>query len=54
MYITIDKKQHQIPAGSTAKDTFDSLKLVMPEIANGTLKKDGDNYKVEKKIAKLG
>ena len=54
MYITIDKKQYPVPAGSTAKETFESLQMVMPEIANAKLKKDGDNYKVEKKIARLG
>jgi len=52
--IKINGKKYPIPDGSTPKATYDSLKMVMPEITNSKLTKDGDNYKVETSYGRKG
>ncbi len=53
-HIKHDGKKYDIPAGSTAKQTFDSLKMAVPELSNATLKKDGDNWKAETSYGRKG
>lgn len=43
--IMVNKKEYPIPEGSTAEDTFEGLKLVMPELSNAKLEKHGDNWR---------
>jgi UPF0288 family protein (methanogenesis marker protein 3) len=47
-------QSYDIPAGSTAEDTFDSLKAALPELSNATLVKDGDDYKAQVNYGKKG
>ncbi|MFA5252996.1 MAG: hypothetical protein WC454_10495 [Phycisphaerae bacterium] len=47
-------QSYDIPAGSTAEDTFESLKAAMPELSNAKLVKDGENYKTEVSYGKKG
>lgn len=37
-------KTFPIAEGSTAQQTLEALKMVMPELENATLKKDGEDY----------
>jgi len=53
-HITHNNKKYDIPAGSTAKQVFESLQQVMPELANAKLVKDGDNFKAEVSYGKKG
>ena len=53
-HIKFHKKKYDIPEGSTAKDTLESLKTVLPELANATLKKDGENFTAEVSYGKKG
>lgn len=53
-YIEFNGKKYTIPDGSTAKDTFESLKMAIPEMSNGKLKAKGINFIVETKPASKG
>ena len=53
-HIKHNNKKYEIPAGATAESTFESLKQVLPELGNGKLEKDGDNYKVKINYGKKG
>lgn len=53
-YIEHNGQKTEIPSGSTAKATFESLQMVYPELANAKLKKDGDNYKAEVSYGRKG
>ena len=53
-HIKHNSKEYDIPAGSTPQAAFESLKTVIPELANATLKKDGDNYKAEVSYGRKG
>ncbi len=52
--IDVNGKKYEIPAGSTAADTFESLKQALPELSNAKLKKVGDNYKANVTYGKKG
>lgn len=45
---------YEIPKGSTAKKTFESLVQAVPEMANGKLKPKGSNWIVETDLPTLG
>lgn len=53
-HIKFNSKKYEIPAGSTAQQTFESLKLVMPDMANARLTKDGDNWVAKNNFAEKG
>lgn len=53
-HIMHNGKKYDIPAGSTAAETFESLKQVLPELSNAKYVPDGDNYKVEVSYGKKG
>ena len=53
-FIKNGKKEYEIPEGSTAKETFESLKMAIPELANSKLVKDGPNYKTQVSYGKKG
>ncbi len=52
--IDVQGKKYEIPEGSTAQDTFEGLKLVMPELSNAKLEADGDNYKANVTYGRKG
>lgn len=54
MHITANGKKYDVPTGSTAEDTFESLKSVLPELSNAKLEKDGDNFKAAVSYGKKG
>ena len=47
-------KSYEIPEGSTAEATMESLKAVIPELASATLKAEGENYVAETSFGKKG
>lgn len=53
-HISHNGKKYDIPEGSDPQDVLDSLSAAIPELANATLKKDGDNYKAETNFGKKG
>jgi len=53
-FIKHNNKKYDIPAGSTAEATFESLQAVLPELANAKLVKDGDNFKADVNFGKKG
>ena len=53
-YIEHNGKKYSIPAGSSAADTFDSLKAALPELSNAKLVKDGENFKAQVEYGKKG
>lgn len=53
-HIEFNDKNYDIPAGSTAKETFESLQQVIPEMSNAKLEKKGENWVAKLKLAKLG
>lgn len=42
--IEFNGKKYDVPEGSTAEETLESLKMAMPELSNAKLEKKGDNY----------
>ena len=46
--------EYEIPAGSTAKKTFESLKQVLPELADSKLKPKGKNWIAVTDLPTLG
>lgn len=53
-HIDYNGTKYDIPEGSTAADTFESLKMVLPELSNATLEKNGDNYTARVNYGKKG
>ncbi len=55
-YIKFQNRKYDIPAGSTAKRTFESLQQVLPELSNAKLVADGTdgNYKAEVSYGRKG
>ena len=45
---------YEIPKGSSAKKTYESLKQVLPEFVNSKLKPKGKNWIVETDLPDLG
>jgi hypothetical protein len=43
-----------IPDGATAEETFASIQVVRPELANATLKKVGTHYEVQSNFGRKG
>jgi len=53
-YIKHNNTEYPIPEGSTVKETFESLKMAVPELANAKLQKDGDNWIAKTSFGKKG
>ena len=53
-HIEHNSTQYEIPKGSTAKKTFESLQLAIPDLANAKLKKKGKNWIAETEPEVLG
>lgn len=53
-HISHKGQKYLIPEGSDPQDVLDSLSAAIPELANATLKKDGENWKAETNFGKKG
>lgn len=53
-HISHNGKKYNIPEGSSAEDTLESLQSVVPELSNANLEKDGDNWKATTNFGKKG
>ena len=46
--------EYEIPDGSTPEQTLQSLAGAIPELANATLKKDGDDFVAQVNVGRKG
>lgn len=53
-FIEHNGTKYDVPEGATAKDTLESLKMAIPELANAQLEKKGNNWVAKTSFGKKG